>query len=42
MPALCSNITVSLLRLGENNLDMDTVQVIADVLQMSDSLTHLG
>nr|XP_043878192.1 protein NLRC3-like [Solea senegalensis] len=28
--------------LGENNLDMDTVQVVAEVLQVSDSLTHLG
>ncbi|XP_070785970.1 NLR family CARD domain-containing protein 3-like [Enoplosus armatus] len=28
--------------LGENNLDMDTVQVIADVLQVSESITHLG
>ncbi|GAA6216237.1 protein NLRC3-like [Lates japonicus] len=28
--------------LGENNLDMDTVQVIADVLQESDTITHLG
>ncbi|XP_018546188.1 NLR family CARD domain-containing protein 3 [Lates calcarifer] len=28
--------------LGENNLDMDAVQVIADVLQESDSITHLG
>ncbi|CAK6967994.1 protein NLRC3-like [Scomber scombrus] len=28
--------------LGENNLDMDTVQVIADVLQVSDSVTQLG
>ncbi|XP_040886704.1 NLR family CARD domain-containing protein 3-like [Toxotes jaculatrix] len=28
--------------LGENNLNMDTVQVIADVLQESDSITHLG
>ncbi|XP_062240303.1 protein NLRC3-like [Platichthys flesus] len=28
--------------LGENNLDMDSVQVIADVLQVSDSMTHLG
>ncbi|KAJ3585056.1 hypothetical protein NHX12_013778 [Muraenolepis orangiensis] len=27
---------------GENHLDMDTVQVIADVLQLSDCLTHLG
>nr|XP_019951055.1 PREDICTED: protein NLRC3-like [Paralichthys olivaceus] len=28
--------------LGENNLDMDSVQVIADVLQVSDAITHLG
>ncbi|XP_035505649.1 NLR family CARD domain-containing protein 3 isoform X2 [Scophthalmus maximus] len=28
--------------LGENNLDIDTVQVIADVLQVSDNMTHLG
>ncbi|XP_034425354.1 protein NLRC3-like [Hippoglossus hippoglossus] len=28
--------------LGENNLDMDSVQVIADVLQVSDTMTHLG
>ncbi|KAM7377423.1 hypothetical protein PAMA_013959 [Pampus argenteus] len=28
--------------LGENNLDMDTVQVIADVLQVSDTATYLG
>ncbi|XP_023255386.1 protein NLRC3-like [Seriola lalandi dorsalis] len=28
--------------LGENNLDIDTVQVIADVLKVSDSITHLG
>ncbi|XP_035531628.1 NACHT, LRR and PYD domains-containing protein 3-like [Morone saxatilis] len=28
--------------LGENHLDMDTVQVIADVLQESESITHLG
>lgn len=30
------------LRLGENNLDMDAVQVIADVLQVSESITNLG
>lgn len=28
--------------LGENNLDMDSVQVVADVLQESETLTHLG
>ncbi|XP_035850002.1 NACHT, LRR and PYD domains-containing protein 3-like isoform X1 [Sander lucioperca] len=28
--------------LGENNLDMDTAQVIADVLRVSESITHLG
>ncbi|KAM3857603.1 NLR family CARD domain-containing protein 3-like [Diretmus argenteus] len=28
--------------LGENNLDMCTIQVIADVLQVTDSMTHLG
>ncbi|XP_074518106.1 protein NLRC3-like [Halichoeres trimaculatus] len=28
--------------LGENNLDMDAAQVIADVLQASQSITHLG
>ncbi|XP_069026459.1 NACHT, LRR and PYD domains-containing protein 3-like [Embiotoca jacksoni] len=28
--------------LGENNLDMDAVQVIADVLQVSESITYLG
>ncbi|XP_029942967.1 NACHT, LRR and PYD domains-containing protein 3-like isoform X2 [Salarias fasciatus] len=28
--------------LGENNLNMDSVQVIADVLRESDTLTHLG
>ncbi|KAM4536677.1 NACHT, LRR and PYD domains-containing protein 12-like isoform 2-T3 [Odontesthes bonariensis] len=28
--------------LGENNLDMDAVQVIADVLKVSESITHLG
>ncbi|XP_026188678.1 NACHT, LRR and PYD domains-containing protein 3-like isoform X2 [Mastacembelus armatus] len=28
--------------LGENNLDMDTVQVIAAVLQESDNIIHLG
>ncbi|XP_008292476.1 protein NLRC3-like [Stegastes partitus] len=28
--------------LGENNLDMESVQVIADVLRVSESITHLG
>ncbi|KAM9836931.1 NACHT, LRR and PYD domains-containing protein 3-like [Aulostomus maculatus] len=28
--------------LGENHLDMDSVQVVADVLQFSDSITELG
>ncbi|XP_028419482.1 NLR family CARD domain-containing protein 3-like [Perca flavescens] len=28
--------------LGENNLNMDTAQVIADVLRASESITHLG
>ncbi|KAM4611526.1 NACHT, LRR and PYD domains-containing protein 1 homolog [Polymixia lowei] len=28
--------------LGENTLDMDTIHAIADVLQLSDSMTHLG
>ncbi|XP_028285284.1 NACHT, LRR and PYD domains-containing protein 3-like [Parambassis ranga] len=28
--------------LGENNLDMDAVQVIADVLRVSESITQLG
>ncbi|XP_047464421.1 NACHT, LRR and PYD domains-containing protein 3-like isoform X2 [Mugil cephalus] len=28
--------------LGENNLDMETVQVLSDVLQVSESITHLG
>ncbi|KAM9335865.1 NACHT, LRR and PYD domains-containing protein 3-like [Symphorus nematophorus] len=28
--------------LGENNLGMDTVQVIADVLQVSENITNLG
>ncbi|XP_056298434.1 NACHT, LRR and PYD domains-containing protein 3-like isoform X2 [Pseudoliparis swirei] len=28
--------------LGENNLDMNTVQVIVDVLQVSESITNLG
>ncbi|KAM6894350.1 NACHT, LRR and PYD domains-containing protein 3-like [Lycodopsis pacificus] len=28
--------------LGENNIDIKTAQVIADVLQVSDSITHLG
>lgn len=42
MNDLCTDITVFISRLGENNLDMDTVQVIADVLRVSDSLTHLG
>lgn len=36
----CSNSTI--LRLGENNLDMDAIEVIADVLQVSDSVTELG
>lgn len=30
------------LRLGENNLDMDAVQVIADVLRVSESISNLG
>lgn len=29
-------------RLGENNLEMDAVQVIADVLQASESIIYLG
>ncbi|XP_032366887.1 NACHT, LRR and PYD domains-containing protein 3 [Etheostoma spectabile] len=28
--------------LGENHLDMDTAQVLADVLRASESITHLG
>ncbi|XP_056156468.1 NLR family CARD domain-containing protein 3-like isoform X2 [Lampris incognitus] len=28
--------------LGENNLDMNTVHVLADVLQLSECMTHLG
>ncbi|XP_034533095.1 NACHT, LRR and PYD domains-containing protein 3-like [Notolabrus celidotus] len=28
--------------LGENSLDMDAAQVIADVLQVSETITHLG
>ncbi|KAM8897845.1 NACHT, LRR and PYD domains-containing protein 3-like isoform 3-T3 [Spinachia spinachia] len=28
--------------LGENNVDMNTAHVIADVLQVSESITHLG
>ncbi|XP_014883987.1 NACHT, LRR and PYD domains-containing protein 12-like [Poecilia latipinna] len=28
--------------LGENNLDMDAVQVVADVVKVSENLTHLG
>ncbi|CAG5929301.1 unnamed protein product, partial [Menidia menidia] len=28
--------------LGENNLDVDAVQVVADVLKVSESITHLG
>lgn len=39
--ALLMNSTL-FLRLGENNLDMDAVQVIADVLQVSESITNLG
>lgn len=39
---LCANSAISFLRLGENNLDMDTVQVIADVLKVSDNVTQLG
>ncbi|KAK0139886.1 NLR family CARD domain-containing protein 3 [Merluccius polli] len=31
-----------MLWVGENHLDMDMIQVIADVLQLSDSMTHLG
>lgn len=38
---LLMNSTLSL-RLGENNLDMDAVQVIADVLQVSENITNLG
>ena len=32
----------SFFRVGENALDMDTIQVIAEVLQQSDCFTHLG
>nr|XP_015801993.2 NACHT, LRR and PYD domains-containing protein 3 isoform X1 [Nothobranchius furzeri] len=28
--------------LGDNNLDMDAIQVIADTLRVSDNITHLG
>lgn len=39
---ICALTILLFIRLGENNLDMDTVCVIADVLQNSDKIKELG
>lgn len=39
---ICIYFSISCLRLGENNLDMEAVQVIADVLKESENIVYLG
>lgn len=40
---ICIYFSISIcLRLGENNLDMEAVQVIADVLKESENIVYLG
>lgn len=39
---ICIYCSISCLRLGENNLDMEAVQVIADVLKESENIVYLG